>query len=344
MSLQLKLNLQFEGNLLFNGFLPETKTEGMHLYLRQGRYRVILYLSNREKQLLPSWDFPKDPEQLKRYVLDVRGLTMEIEVTEVDSDVVDALQAGQQTKNIEKFAQEIYDIVLEIYNRLVYYFRDIIKQHWVKPLSVDPHDYQSFLAECDTVWLDSNGKWRRFLVEPEIIYRTSDVRKNGVNRDMWNQIAHFIEQGKSAKMPDVLIANSLQHLSQQNGRLAVVEAVIALEAAVKQLLPTVIHRIINTPPFEEKQPTISKEQLDKLIQKVGLRLATETGLEMIKASVGLKAEDIKTITKAVDTRNNIMHNTQRKVEVSLARRYVLTIRRVIEGIQGWIEDKIPELV
>jgi hypothetical protein len=256
---------------------------------------------------------------------------MEIEVKELDPEVMKSLEAGLKTEKTEEFGREVFDVVMEVHKGLVSYFRNIAKQYCVKPIIIDSRNYENFLdAHCGTVWLDSNGTWRRFLTDRNrAVHITVTTWENcSVDHDMWDQASGFIERGGRAHMRDVLVANSLDYLSQQNGRLAVVEAVTALESALKQLLPKVILRLPGVPQIEEKE-------LDKVMEQAGLRLVAQVGLKLIMTPAGLSAEDIQSIGEAIDTRNNVLHDFQREVEISKAQRYVSAICRVIERFEHW---------
>jgi hypothetical protein len=258
---------------------------------------------------------------------------MEIEVKELDPEVMKSLEAGLKTEKTEEFGREVFDVVMEVHEGLVSYFRNIAKQYCVKPIIIDSRNYENFLdVHCGTVWLDSNGTWRRFLTDRNrAVHITLTTWGNcSVDHDMWDHASGFIERGGRAQMRDVLIANSLEYLSQKNGRLAVVEAVTALESAVKQLLPKVILSLPGAPQIGEKE-------LDKVIEQAGLRLVAQVGLKLIMTPAGLATEDIRIIGEAIDARNNVIHGPQRELEVSRAQRYVSAIRRVIETFEHWVK-------
>lgn len=325
MALRLRLNLPFDEHIMFRGFLPETQNDSLRL--RRERYCIALYLGDRTTQLAHVSDVPSDPEELKGWqTLYCRALTMDIEVEEPDRDVVSALEAHRPTDQTEQFGREIFDVVVWAHERVVDYFRNIRKQYWLQPLRLDPRNYQSFLEQCRAVWLDSSGEWRRFLVVREQVqYVTASVPKGGVTRQMWTDIPSFVREEKRAPMRDVLMANSLQHLEEENGRLAVVEAVAALESGVNGLLSGVIRNLPGAPQIEE-------ELLDKLIERAGLRAATEVGLRAIQARAGLDDQEIELVVNAINARNNVLHRQQRAVEIAQARAYVSTIQKVLETL------------
>ena len=130
----------------------------------------------------------------------------------------------------------------------------------------------------------------------------------GMNRDTWKQLSSFITEKRGrVRMSDVLIANSLQHLSHKNGRLALVEAVTALESTVKRLMPKAAARLPGS-------PKVTAKQIDKLMNEAGLRLVTDIGLKLAAPHAGFQDSDINDAVKAIEERNRIIHNDQREVD------------------------------
>ena len=95
----IRLQLSFESNLVFRGFLPETTEAGLHLSLADGKYLVTLYMPDRKTQSGNVTDIPNSPDELKHYVeLFCRGLTMDVEVTRTDPQMTADLEAGRTTE------------------------------------------------------------------------------------------------------------------------------------------------------------------------------------------------------------------------------------------------------
>lgn len=338
MILTVMLNLKFNGNLLFCGFLPESKTDYIEIVLEGGKYRLLLFLSDRNKQLsdLDIGNLPTEPEQLKKQMtLHCNSLSLEIQILDIDPEICNALENGKSTEKILALKQEIYNIVLNIHSRITDYFRNIKKQYWLEPLDLDSRNYQSFLDQCDIVWLNSKAEWKSFPrdIKQNVYFNLyMPDEKQGVDEKDWKQLSSFVTQIKPVKMRDVLLANSYKHLAQNNGRLAVVEAVIALESALKQLLPKAIVCIPGA-------PEITENEIDKVLEKAGLRAITEVVLKIIKVPVGLNNNDIEIVIKAVEARNPIIHNAQRTIEITKARQYVLTIQKTIGIFENLVTQK-----
>ncbi|MBA3320983.1 MAG: hypothetical protein H0T45_05990 [Pyrinomonadaceae bacterium] len=340
MSLKLKATFQFAGSdhsnvIVLEGFLPEAKEDGLQLNLRGGRYITVVYMSDRRKQKGNVTDPPNDPEELKHHrTLMVRGLTVEIEDTQPDPNVVAVLEANKVTKKIKEYALEIVDIVTQIHNGIVEFFRNYANQIWLEPIVYNPNSektLQYILSEVNLHWLGKDGTWQPFTVRGAAIAMT--YRRDfgePINREEWNQVApfvqSFIEKRKRAGLLETLIANSRKYLEEGDGRLAVIESVIALEATIKRALANAIVRLPNAPDVE-------KSELDRLIEKSGLRLVTSMVLKIISGAIGLSASDIESVGNAVDLRNKIIHNSKLQVNISEAETYVSAIARVTTTIQ-----------
>lgn len=335
MSLKLRIDLPFDQGIMFSGFLPEAESDWLHLVLREGKYRVSMYLSDRSKQLSNITDVPEDPMELENHMtLFASSLAVEIEARQVDRDVVNALEAAKPTEKTEAFAREIYEVVLEVHNGLVSYFRNIANEYWLKPLDPDPPNFRQFVRHrWGLSWLDSADEWQRFpFTRTSTGLLTARMLEWGVDRDRWREVGPFIERGARAAMRDVLISNSLEHLSERNGRLAVVEAVIALESAVKVLLPEIVLRRLR---LEEIEGMRLHQLLDSLVRKAGLWPVTEVGVELIWTEAGLTREDIDTVRDAVNVRHQVIHDPRREVDISDAHEYVSGVRRLIDALERW---------
>lgn len=190
-------------------------------------------------------------------------------------------------------------------------------------------------------WLDAGGKWRRLLVgKDEDFGSTSLAGENDyVDQGRWREVASFIEEGKQAPMTTVLIANSLLHLSQDNDRLAVVEAVTAVEAYIN----TYLHKLLLRLPKAGRKLTeqIRKEQglpeasaieerhVKKLLEGKGLRGTVDEIFTILTAEVGLSADDVRDVREAINERNLVLHGSKREVGIAKAKRYVSAIDRVL---------------
>ena len=266
------------------------------------------------------------------------GLTLVLITNDVSEELLTALKEDRQTKETDTLALDVYEASIHVYNSLVDFFRTSTNQYWLKTMDFEPGRYKQFLRdECRAVWEYAEDKERPFppATKGEGGYtHTSESKYSGINRVLWRQAGDFIQSGKRIPTRRILLANSIQHLHQQNGRLAVVEAVTALESGVRQLLARAIVRMPGAPQISEKS-------LNNLIEKAGLRLTTTLVSEVLLDSMGLTKESLDLVYKAIDLRNNIIHNDKRSVRLSDAEQYVEAIRGVLDILDQWAASSTP---
>jgi hypothetical protein len=341
----IRLSLPFPKPLIFTGFLPETKADGLHLRLNEGRYIATIYMSDRKTQSANISDIPGSPEELKLYVeLFCRGLTMEIEVKQIDPEILVALEDKRITEKTEEFGRELSQVVISVYNSLIDYFRNIAKEYWLEPLMLSPYSWQSpqgYFNHWQAIWRNTTGTWQRLLIGKNVNYGVTTLANENeyVDKDKWLNAASFIEAGKQAPMVTVLLANSLQHLDQLNGRLAVVEAVAAIDAYIGFYLPKLLLRLPEAAKTLTKQIREAQELLEdtaieeghiaKFVEGKGLRGTVDEVFKIIMTEVGLVPEDVKNVREAINERNLVLHSSKRKVDISKARNYVSAIDRVL---------------
>jgi hypothetical protein len=75
----------------------------------------------------------------------------------------------------------------------------------------------------------------------------------------------------------------------------------------------------------------------RLIEKAGLRATVMVGLTLIQTPAGLDPEDVQIVGEAINARNDVVHNERRSVEITIARKYVSAIRRVIATFDKWVK-------
>ena len=193
--------------IVLEGFFPEAKGDGLHLHLKNGRYNVVVYMSNRRRQQGNITDPPTAPGDLKNHMtLMVRGLTVEIEDTDPDPEVVADLKAEKFTKKTENYAVEATRLINQIHNGIVEFFRNYARQIWLEPIVDKPtteKTLQYIISELNLRWQDDNGEWQPFTVNgPAIAMSYRNDFGDPVNREEWKQVGpfveRFIEEGKQA--------------------------------------------------------------------------------------------------------------------------------------------------
>ena len=328
MPFKIKLSLDLEEDLSLNGFLPESEADRLKVNLENRKCTVTFYVSDPIEQLsMVARDNIATAEGLKNSTVPVHAFTVELDFEDVDSEVIAVLDSNDVSEKTAQFGREVFETLLEAWKGLIEYCRNVCGQFWLTVPSIDPQNYQSFLlGRCEAEWLDSAGRWRRFKVANPIVISKTVMIREGLDREQWTHAAEFITRGRPAPVRKVLLANSRQHLWEDQGRLAVIEAVTALESAIKHILPKAAIRILKLDAEIEKP-------LDSLFEKAGLRAVTEVVLKAISGPAGLDSDVVSKVLGAIELRNKIIHQAQRKIEKSDAQRAVNAIGDVIERLE-----------
>lgn len=101
-TLQLKLDLSFSEDLVFSGFLPEDEDTLVKVSLEENDFCARLYMSRREEQLSNLDGDLNNPANLRRCSsLYCSGLTMDLVISEVESDIVNALRTDERTEKVD---------------------------------------------------------------------------------------------------------------------------------------------------------------------------------------------------------------------------------------------------
>jgi len=323
----IKTELVFPTTLVFCGFLPEKNNSPLEFSHDDGKYNILIYCSGKEQLSKSRYPLVDMDEIRKLGNIHCESLTMEIDVNDCDPEIIEALDANSPNKKTDDFGLAISNLILDTQNRIIDYFRNIMKQASIDQVSMDQQYFQGFLNRCHTFWLNSKGKWQRLRPAIKLHQRIEIiVYKNAVDKNKWLELSDFVSNRRKSKMINILIANSIRYRSEKNGRMAVVEAVTALEAAIKHLLPTAIMNAMEV-------PNVTENELDNFIEKAGLRQTVSLLFKILQNVLGISEEDLEHLTKAIDTRNNIVHNQQREVPIKNAIKYVNTIKTVIEKLE-----------
>ena len=338
-SLKIRLDLAFTGTIVLYGFLPETESTGLHLTFDKPRYSINVFMSDRTRQLEYFSKIPTTQEELlKQPALMCKGLTIEILDTKPEPTLLKSLERNDWTENSRRHVAEFVELAYEVHNGMVEYFRNLGQQCWLEPQTPDGFNAQKnlqfVLDDLRAQWLHPTDGWQKLSVnQRSLMMQFRSHFMDGVDVNEWRKVETFVESflndGKKASVVDVLIANSLHHLEQQNGRLAVIEAVIALEAmlVVKGGLSKVIADVNDSSQLDSKL-------IDKLVERTGLRLGVQVMLRANAERIGIDATDIDTVLESIEVRNGLIHQKRNRIDLEEAKNYVFVIRKVVACLRG----------
>lgn len=330
-SLRMRFLVTFDNPLVLNGFLPESANDHLRVRVDKDQFTVSIFVSDRTPvdYLIR---FSEDPEDVTRHQdIALKELTFEIEAHDVPLEVRDAILNAAPSPATERLGKQAFRTVLRLRHSLELFFRNEEKQHWVGSEQPVEENYDSTFP---TTVLHPNGTWRPFHFSREsTILLKGSIYESTVNRAKWMDIKAYIEKERTPRIEDIVTANVLSHLAQDNTRLAVIETVIALEIAIKTLLPKVVLALSG-------KAKLGSKQIDSLIEKAGLRKTIELALNWLVPYVMISTDDISTALEALATRNEIVHGARKKpVELSDAQRFFHSVQNIIRSFEVFLNQQ-----
>jgi hypothetical protein len=277
------------------------------------------------------------------------GFTATLEFVKWDTSLIES-SLDYDDPNTKALLKLITDGAVTVYWRLKDYFRNILRSwhddpdmyewHPTYGLDSDEEPQRSiyWLVGLHAEWLDDDGNWHPVIVSLPEGLRQGMLRivpLDPVHLHEWRAAMDFIESGERATIRDELMANSWNLVRRDESRLAVIEAVIALESTILRLLAKAILVATSNVP---NAPIIDQKKLSNTIEALGLRRSVDVGLTLVMGYLGLSLKDINNAMRAVEVRNNIVHQAQRNVDRSEAFELIESIDNIVKTIERWAKE------
>jgi hypothetical protein len=342
MTLLVRLHIKTEFQLNFIGPMPD---------FNESMRPIVLDDAGNVSATLQPYDCSEIPGGAAHLC---NGFTVNLDFRDLGPDVLEPV-LDYENPDTQKLLKRITDAAMMVGVRVYDYFRNVLRSWWDDPTSYqygrqsstekEPSRSIFYLSGFGAEWLDSASNWRRLIeVVPEYVGEMRITPINPIHIGEWHSVMDFIEAKKLSTMRDVLMANSWNLWRRREPRIAVIEAVIALEATIERLLAKAI---LNATANIPNALAIGQRKLDKVIEELGLRLATEVGLTLMMKPLGLDPTDIANALAAVESRNNIIHQAQRRISDRKALEYIMSIDNIVKAIEAWantptLSSELPE--
>jgi len=316
---------EFGNGLYFTKFLPREKES---IEVNEGRFSIKIYFSYNRKHLNHvSNDFIKRQSEIRHFLnITVNSLRFKIN-TSIPRALYDELGKEILNSSTEEFCKEVMRVALKLYHKIFDYSRNIKKQFWLLAIEHHKEHFVDFFLKTNAVW-EYNGNPQRLYLKNHVttleIIIDSEFEKSYLSRRLWKDLGEFLQTNSTSKTEQVFLSNGLFYLTQKQTRVAILEAVIALEHTIKKNNCEKIKRFIPKEEFEYIKKLLLKKNQFSI--PLGLILAK------VKKSLELKGISAEYIIKAIEIRNMIMHNSQKEIKYSTARKCILNIEKFIEFI------------
>jgi hypothetical protein len=299
------------------GFLADSQDDWLKFEteIEKKRVEATIGITDRPSQIGVIGDLPDD---LSKYHFPGESLTLTFQ-SGWSQDLIELLRTNSGDGKVTRFRDDVKGIIDSIYTKVTDLLRNYFGQYWISPTL--PRDNKAW---NDAKWLDSDGKWKP--VFRPTIYLESRIRKHGISKEDWDEFGDLLKHNCCSDMIQTMVANARAYLEIDNGRMAVVEVVTALEATLKQILPKLLSRSVS-PPIPEKL-------IDRAIEKMGLRLTAQILFEHMKEKYQLDPENCKQCLSAIAEKNEIIHQKRRHIDISEAMQRVEAVAAIVSSLNN----------
>lgn len=315
MNIKYEIKCYLPLSIYWNGYLPLDTKDWIEL---QTNDSVSLKIGMSREILNPFLE-GKTPQEYSHTIFPTEFLFLSI-TGYWPEEIVELLKKSSDNNELLKeFRLAIRDIIKQIYSHLVNHLRNHFGQYWNSDLM--PYD-ETYIN--DTLWLDNDGNWNR--VFPKTILIKSQIVGFGLTHKNWCELEIRLKNNSNVSMIKTMMANSKAHLEMNNGRMAVVEAVCALEATIKQKMPSLLSVFVN--------PQLPEQLISSAIEGMGLRLTAKIIFEHLSTKLKLNPQQCHECLEAIECRNQIIHNRMKNVSNQEAQKFVIAIDTIIKSLEN----------
>jgi hypothetical protein len=215
------------------------------------------------------------------------------------------------------------EIALRFLNRFIETVRYSTEEYWVESAR-----YQDIMAYEAFYW-DGKNKYPAMLVLLDTGVGGIGVGTGHpfqIEQKKMQEIKRILENEEELDSDKIFILNSKDACLQEDFRLAIIEAVAALEIVLYQFIR-----------LQGEKLQVPKEELEGFIVNVGLTGNISVVLKML--TKGLKQIDDDTIGKckgAIKIRNRILHEGFREITSTDTEERIIAIEKMIEHLKALI--------
>jgi hypothetical protein len=219
------------------------------------------------------------------------------------------------------------EIALRFLNRFIEVVRYITEEYWLEPIR-----YQDTLS-LEILYSDGIKEWPAghvFLDTGTGGVMISNRPPFQTTKEKLEHVKEFLLYEKEMEIDKILILNAKDAALKEDFRLAILEAVTALEV--------VLYKFIR---IKGKQLDINRKELDEYIIKVGLTGNFKVVLKMLTGGMEIIEKETMELCKgAIKIRNNILHEGLMKVSSIDTEKRIIAIEKMISCLRKLLEENV----
>ncbi len=238
----------------------------------------------------------------------------------------------------KELGKEVLKMAIEGYNRFIIFSRNNKGQYWLSERSFDVDRISSSNVEFNSKVRSNSYKWVRWC-PPFTDTITVQIPDNepSIRRDEWEQIKEFVKSNSRSNLVLELLANAQSLLDNNHRRSAIIEVISALEVSVHEFAKS--PRTDDLFPNSNIRKRIHVNNLKSQVKHIGLSLTVNYLLPILFPSDILPIKVLNQCQKAIDLRNNIVHNGSRDVKEALVRPLIYAVIKTCKILIKYTEEQ-----
>jgi hypothetical protein len=281
---------------------------------------------------------------LKKYVnINARYVYADVQVSGLGAELLEYMPHGDFAKlpdkdnediklEYDQIAKRILASVLHRVNRLIAFARSHKGQYWLSEYKIDFDRLRSYFSTFEGRGQVENGPVFRFQpAQTDVIRIMDEGESRYITESDWPRFRDFVTGASKPQLIGELLAGAEHLLSIGHYRSAITEAVTALEVAVFEFANDCNADRAFAPHMAQR---LALSSLKSQIEHLGLSATVNYLLPTILPEALLPSSVISECQSTLSRRQNIVHNGQRSVHESDARRAVSGIRACCEMLEN----------
>ncbi len=235
----------------------------------------------------------------------------------------------------ELHGREVFSLLADGVNRLLTFIRVEKGQFWLNPLEIDLDRMASHSVEFKARAQVDDGPWFSWQpTQSEVLTLGAPIFREAPPRYLtstdWPEAQAFVSAEGQPNLPRQLLAAAEAFAAAGSERVALTEAVTALEVAVSWFVESPKSDYLLTEPLRSR---LGLESMKSVLHRRGLTATVGFLLPILFDSSKLPDEVLATCRQAIEARQNVVHRGARRVDPDKLRRFLGGIRNLCEVLQ-----------
>ncbi len=253
-------------------------------------------------------------------------IDVKFKFSNIDENLGTYILDGCNSKNenldelVFEIARNIQANIIKYVNRLIEYVRSYNGQYGLKPISFDEKKLSSNMITLRAIVSENNTNWYDFDIKhsDQLVIGFMDA-DNALFEYQWEKVKEYVLNNNRTELTLELIANAYYLLDSGHGRSAIIEVCSALETAVSEFSKYKDFSWLN---LINSNGRVDPRNISSQINHLKFSTSVKFLFPILFSEQEVSKETINDCIRAIEVRNNVIHNGQRNVDDRMLREII----------------------